>query len=82
MQDDLIRVSLGKGCYIVITRDEFIRGIKRGKQLRRIEDVKRREETSATPYPVAIAVGDDSGTGSEVRSHESVPRSNKILEPK
>ena len=38
----LIRVNLSKGTYLLLTWAEYVAGLKRGKQERRAEDLRRR----------------------------------------
>ena len=41
-QGELIRVNLTKGAYLLLTWAEYVAGLKRGKQERRAEDLRRR----------------------------------------
>lgn len=51
----LVIVPLAHGCILALTQDEFRRAIKRGKWLRRAEQVQRRAKSR----------GQDAGTADE-----------------
>ncbi len=40
----MVKVPLGKGCILLLTQAEYLRAIKRGKAIRRVEKSREREE--------------------------------------
>jgi hypothetical protein len=49
---DLVRVEIGKGCVLYLTRTEYANGICRGKVIKRREQRRQRAATPPTPTPV------------------------------